>query len=89
MWKDLLYFFGYTTHPTQENSTGYFEMEPEEKDLENFMAFKKFNKEQMDYVLENKEEVEKMRYVCIADDRELRPKFGSDKNVLPTYVMDF
>ena len=64
-------------------------MEPEEKDLENFMAFKKFNKEQMDYVLENKEEVEKMRYVCIADDRELRPKFGSDKNVLPTYVMDF
>ena len=53
------------------------------------MAFKKFNKEQMDYVLENKEEVEKMRYVCIADDRELRPKFGSDKNVLPTYVMDF
>jgi len=43
MWKDLLYYFGYATHPTEENSTGYFEMEPNETDLENFMAFKKFN----------------------------------------------
>ena len=88
MWKDLLYYFGYATHPTEENSTGYFEMEPNETDLENFMAFKKFNQEQLDFILNNKEEAEKIRYVCIADE-EFKPKFGSDKAVLHKYAMDF
>ena len=44
--RDILHFYGYTTHPTENNLTAFFEFDDQtEEDLKRFRQFRKLNEE--------------------------------------------